>query len=127
MLQMTYDDLAQRMAFDLSATPEAAEGLIEQALRRLYRQVPRIDERVEAGTLDPELVKDVLAEAVFRVLRNSGSIYQSQTELGYGYTINKSLTAGAIYFMKEELALLRPQGKRRGSIPFVFPYPWGKP
>lgn len=92
------------------------QALIDMAERRLIRLVPRLVERLDSAELDVAEVRDVVAQAVIRYMRNPGGLTQSSITEGAwtrsnSYAAAAAATAGTgISFTEDELAALRPPG-----------------
>lgn len=89
-------------------------ALIDMAERRLVRLVPRLEQRLGSGELDIAEVRDVVAQAVVRYMRNPGGLTQSSITEG-AFTRSDSYAAAAaaqagtgISFTEDELDALRP-------------------
>lgn len=91
-------------------------ALIDMAERRLIRLVPRLEQRIVSGEVDVAEVRDVVAQAVIRYMRNPGGLTQSSITEG-AWTRSNSYAAAAaaqagtgITFTDDELEALRPPG-----------------
>lgn len=91
-------------------------ALIGMAERRLAKLVPRLAERIGSGAVDIEDVRDAVAQAVIRYLRNPQGLTQSSITEG-AWTRSSSYAAAAasqagtgITFTEDELDALRPAG-----------------
>lgn len=87
--------------------------LIGVAERKLAREVDDLESRLGAGSLDVEDVRDVVAQAVIRYIRNPGGLTQSSITEG-PFTRSNSYAAAAaaqagtgISFTEDELDGLR--------------------
>lgn len=91
-----------------------AEVLLADAYALLVARSPRLPQRLEAGTLSPDLVVAVVSAMVLRVMRNpDGKV--SETIDDYTYRRADAVSAGALYVAADELALLAPALTRRSS------------
>jgi hypothetical protein len=93
------------------ASQDRAERLLEFASNLLRQAVPSIDARVTAGTLEPDLVRDVTAMMVVRALLNpAGAKSRSETvgPSSLAVTLHDSLASGAVFVSAEDLRALAP-------------------
>lgn len=81
------------------------ERLIERAERRLIAERPSIPARVAAGTLPVDNVRDAVASAVLRVVRNPHGII-TESEGSYSYSLDRAAAAAVVYFTGDDLALI---------------------
>lgn len=106
--------------------PDRAAALLDQAETLLNAQVPTIGARITAETLDPDLVRITLVDAVIRVLRNPrGFSWEREGDYSYGMPLNrgKDPGTGGISFHPSELERLRATaGASVGTIPLGDPY-----
>ncbi len=93
---------------------------IGAASRLLRRLVPSVDDRVDSGDLDADLVSDVVAEAVIRVMKNPDGIRQVSYD-DYSETRDREVSAGLLQFLDSELALLQPADRPSGAFT-ISPY-----
>ena len=85
-----------------------ASAIIRQA-------VPDIDDRIAAGTLDADLVKNVAVSMVLRVMRNpDGKLEESIDD--YSYRRDSAQSTGAMYLSDSELKLLKARRSRSFSV-----------
>ena len=124
----TYQDVLRAYPeLATKAEPEYVEELIAKAARLLRSLSPGVDRCIDAGRLDPFFVQDKLIEAVLRVIRNPDPTYQSETELGYSYTINKRLASGDLWFPDNDLKLLRCNKGQAKPVIMSLACGWGRP
>lgn len=119
-------DAIREAAYGLNI-PEGSDAdiqlmaLIDKAGTRLASRMPSIQRRLDAGTLDPEVVQGVVEDMVLRVIRNP----TARRSIGlddFQETIDTSTSTGLLYVSEDELALLRPPSRRRvGSIRLGVP------
>lgn len=96
-----------------------------RAMRLLSRLRPGLQQLVDDGGLDPGFVRDIVVEAVLRVVRNPDGVYREQ-EGEYGYSRSVDVASGRLEFLPSELALLSAKRTTtRASIPLVVPRPPG--
>lgn len=75
---------------------------IDEAVRLLLLRTPGLKQRVEAGTVDLELLQDKIAAAVLRVVRNPFGM-ESESEGGYSVKLNNKVASGDIWFPIEDI------------------------
>lgn len=106
----TTTDVADLLLRPLTdAEQRSAERLLRFAAAAVRQQVPLVDARLAAGTLDQDLVASVVAAVVVRVLRNPEGL-KSQTESAgpFSHTRVQGQPAGFLRLLPEEIVLLRP-------------------
>lgn len=92
-----------------------ALALIGMASRILRRLVPSVDDRVASGDLDPDLVADVVNNAVLRVLQNPEGIRRVSVD-DYTEERDSAVSSGGLVFTDAELDLLAPADKPSGAF-----------
>lgn len=94
------------------------ERLLQRAENLIKVRIPKLDELCQGSTSFTDLVSQVEAEAVARVLRaeNSG-IYTSESEDGYSYRLNLKVASGLLDILPEEWARLLGTGGFRSVAP----------
>lgn len=106
--------------------PDRTAALLDRAETLLRHQVPSIDARITDATLDVDLVRLVIVDAVIRALRNPrGYSWEREGDYSYGYPLGKgAVAAGGIWFLPQELDLLKPGSvwSRVGTIALRDPY-----
>lgn len=105
--------------------PDRAAALLDRAEVLLASLVPTIAARITAATLDPELVRMTVVDAVIRVLRNPrGYSWEREGDYSYGMPLNvgKDAGTGGVMFHPSELERLRPQTLSVGTITLGDPY-----
>lgn len=85
--------------------PTAAYLLI-QASALVRAKVPKVDQRVADGKLDPALVAGTVAAMVARVLRNPGGI-SSKTIGAESVTFDQSAISSSLTMTPDEMLILR--------------------
>lgn len=97
------------------------QALIDKATNRLASRLPSLQRRIDAGTLDIEVVRGVIEDMVLRVIRNP----KARRSIGlddFQETIDTSTSTGLLYVSADEIALLKPASTRRvGSIRLGVP------
>lgn len=78
-------------------------------------EIRDVDDRITAGTLDPNLVTGVVVEMVLRVMRNPDGKVEEQIE-DYRYRLDSAQSTGGMYLSDVERALLGPRAGRAFSI-----------
>lgn len=93
--------------------PARTQALLDRGERELTRQVRDLVARLALPANDPDridqgLVRDILVDAVIRVLRNpKGFAYERDGDYGYGYGVENVAAAGSVSFTAAELEQLR--------------------
>lgn len=100
-----------------------AATLLDDAWLILIQRLPSIPERIDNGTLNPELVISVLCAMVLRVLRNPEGKRQESID-DYSYMRDNAVAAGMLYVSDDELGLLDPSGA--SAVAFTI-RPYGEP
>lgn len=101
------DDVAGIWRPLTTAELAAAEGQIRFASAIVRQQVPSVDARLAAGTLDPDLVRGVVASMVQRVLMNPDRNSEVAID-DMRLKKDASISSGNLYLSAAELALLQP-------------------
>lgn len=86
-----------------------AQSLLDDAWAILKNRVPDLEDRILAGTQDPQLVIAVECSMVLRVLKNPDGKRQEAVD-DYSWTRDSALSAGAMYVTPEELRLITDIG-----------------
>lgn len=96
--------------------------LLRKAQARLLARVPSIRARLDAGSLEPVLVRGALEDIVLRVLRNPNG-YSMEQAGEFAYRIDRAVASGRIQITDEDVAPLLPPAARRpaGSIRVSVP------
>ncbi|MFI2841695.1 Gp19/Gp15/Gp42 family protein [Mycolicibacterium sp. PDY-3] len=118
MTYATAADVAALMAREL--TPEEtllANRRLAQVERMILRRIPDLVDRIADGDLDEADVRDVEAEAVYRVLRNPDSI-TSETDGAYTYVKSREAADSTLRVTADEWATL---GVRTGKMFSIVP------
>lgn len=117
---VTVADLASRFEGDLSQfTQQYLESKIGAAVRRAdSRWRARIDARLASGDLDPEAYRDVICDAVARIIRNPEG-FQTEADGGYSYGRRPTVASGDLWFTQDDVATLT--GGEGRSMPGSFP------
>jgi hypothetical protein len=99
-------------------TPEeagVATARLAQASRIIRAQFPTIDDRIAAGTLEVELVRDVAVDMVLRYMRNPDGKSMEMVE-DYSYQRTAADTGGSVYMTPAEIDILTPSTSRSGAF-----------
>ena len=118
----TAGDVMSVVGPDVAADPEWVAALVGRAERMLLAQVPSILARADAGLIDLDLVRDIIAAAAARVVRNPQGIRQEMAG-SYLYMLDSSISSGSLAFTPEELALLRSGSTATPSKPLRIGVP----
>ncbi|MFK5691284.1 Gp19/Gp15/Gp42 family protein [Ornithinimicrobium sp. LYQ92] len=102
-------------------------ALIAKAGRELLSRVPNLADRVAAGKVTDEDIKDVIEAMVVRVIRNPSGYRQVGID-DFQATIDTTLSAGGLYLSDDEREKLagRRKARRFGTARLSLP-PWRIP
>lgn len=118
------DDVAAAYEGDLSQVNEGrVQYLLDVALARLNKLVPRLPERMATDIDLRVLAKDVVVQAVLRQVRNPSPEFVQQSQSAGPFALSVNTGTGNSrgnrgLFYEEELELLREHGtgQRMGTI-----------
>ena len=65
----------------------------------------RIESRLTSGVLTPNRYKRIIADAVFRVIRNPEG-FRTENNGTYGYGRDTNVASGSLFFTPDDIALL---------------------
>jgi len=105
MNPVTVDDVAQRWRPLTQPEVVVAGTKIADAWAVLQIRVPGVSDRLDAGTLDPGLVRLVIAEAVIAVMQNPEGYVEEAIDDWRGRR-DKAPAGSRIHFSDDALALL---------------------
>lgn len=94
-------------------TPEEttiAETRLTGAWARIKRRLPTIEDRIAAGTLDVDLVVDVVCDVVLRVLKNPDG-FRSEQSGDYMYSLERGASSGRLEPLPSEWRMLSGRGQ----------------
>lgn len=99
--------------------------LLAFASNLVRSRVPTVDKHIDDGTLQRDLVRDIVATMVKRVLANPEG-WKSQTVGPFSAIADANVAAGYLYVSADELAVLQPKSNqtsrtRRGSVQLAAP------
>lgn len=106
VLDVTFEEVAA--SYEGTIPVQKADWVntkIDEAVRELIAIIPNIPARIEAGTLDPDLVTDKVVGAVLRVVRNPTGIEQ-EGEGDYNYRLRNTVASGDIWYQEKDLVAL---------------------
>lgn len=134
--------MANHLALDSDDVQDAYEGKIstdqvrwverklDQAVRELYAIIPTLKSRVEKETIDVDLVKDKVVDAVLRVVRNPLGI-DREGEGDYTIHLRNTVASGDIWYQDKDLLQLgyEAPGKsnKMGTVRATPTPGWGFP
>jgi hypothetical protein len=108
ILTVTVDDLvdAYEGAIDTqdAETQKWLTHQIGKAERALIGECPSLPRRIVAGSVDVELVRDVVVDAVLRLVRDEDPTLKTESENGYSYSKNALSASANIWFPDKDLA-----------------------
>lgn len=114
----TAADVAALLARELDAAEAAmVDRRLDQVERIILRRIPDLAGQTEAGQIDADDVRDVMAEAVLRVVRNPDGIY-SESDGSYTYTKSAAAADNSLRLTAEEWQTL---GVRVGKMFTIVP------
>jgi hypothetical protein len=87
-------------------------GLLRMASAIVRRQLPTLDARISAATLDPDLARSVVATMVVRAMKNPDGIVARTVE---DYSERYADAKAGLVLLPDEFALLAPRGTSRAS------------
>lgn len=116
----TVADVADRWRPLTDAQTVVAAALLGDAAALLRARVAGLDDRLDDGTLDPDLVRQVTCAMVLRVLRNPDGKASEQVD-DYAWRRADTAADGRLTVTDEELDLLRPAPDAAGAFTIT---PW---
>lgn len=108
----TIDDVQDRASWELSEDERRLSGtLLRDVEAILVSRLPRLPDRAARSEPYRDLVVQVEANAVLRVLRNPEG-YRQEAEGNYSYSLSAAVASGRLWILDDEWAML---GGRRGA------------
>jgi len=102
----TWDDVKAIYELDMPIDQQPRiEALLRQASARLTALVPSLPARVGAATVDPDLPRGLVVEAVLRVYRNPSGVTQQSTG-PFSRSLHSTAARNEIYFDPEAIQAL---------------------
>lgn len=98
-----------------SQADASIDRLVAKAGERLKARVPRLEARVDDGSLSKDLVAGVVEDMVLRVIRNPYGFAQEQAG-EFMYRIDSAVASGAVQVTGDDLELLTQSGLPFGSM-----------
>lgn len=112
----TASDVQTLLAKELDTAQTAlVERRLDQIERTIIHRIPDLLERVAAGDLDEEDVRDIEAEAVYRVVRNPEGLHSEQDGT-YGYQLSREASDNTLRILPEEWERLGIRPSRMYAI-----------
>ena len=106
VLGITPDEVKDRYEGTIDESQERwFSKTVDRAVRKLIQVAPGIEDRIASGVLDPEFVRDKVADAVLRVVRNPEG-FDREAEGDYSYQMNKLVASGNLWYPESDLAEL---------------------
>jgi hypothetical protein len=120
-LGITWEQIEKSYEGTLPSTKIAwAQQKIDEAVRDLLSFIPSIPDRIASNKLDADLVRDKVAAAALRVVRNPMGI-ESEDEGDYGLKLRNTVASGDIWWQEKDLiALGRVKPSQRNRPRTVF-------
>lgn len=117
--QVTYQQVVNHYEGDPAelGSQTYVETKIGQTVRKLASRLgTRIEARIASGRLDPDLFRDVVAEAVLRVVRNPEG-FTTEQQGNYQYGLRASVASGLLMFTDDNLRdLIGSPGPVLGTV-----------
>ena len=126
----TIEDLEALLMRPLTESEvETAQILLNHAMLIIRNRIPDLDERLEDGRIDQEVLDMVQANMVVRVLKNPDG-YRQESAGDYSYTIAANVPVGGGLFLTPQEARWLGIGGSLGSFRPTLPVPgaydcWG--
>lgn len=123
MAYATPEDVEARLGKELSdAEKEQIGVLLEDAELILRSRIPDLDEKIQDGDINEELLVMVECSMVIRVVRNPDGFTQ-ESDGNYSYTISRDVASGMLEVLPNEWSLLGVRSGFRLIAP-TTPVPW---
>ncbi|MDO5619275.1 Gp19/Gp15/Gp42 family protein [Kocuria sp.] len=107
IINLTVQDLdaAYEKSIDMEDTDtvDYLQYQLEKATRKLLGKCPTLARRIAAGTVNIDTVKDVVLDAVLRVVRDEDPSIKSESEGGYSYSKNALAVSPNLWFPDGDL------------------------
>jgi len=115
MTWAVFEDVRDRwVGSNVPTDADLVTALINDAEAVVLAEYPKIQDRIDAGTLPLNLVKMVVVRMVSRVLRNPENLTYWQQQTGpFGQSRNFGAGGSDIWLTTEEISMLAPN--RRGK------------
>ncbi|AOT25471.1 head-tail adaptor Ad1 [Mycobacterium phage BabyRay] len=115
----TAQDVENRWVRELSEEETTLVNTrLADAERMIRRRIKDLDDKITAGDIDPEDVKQVEADMVLRLLRNPEGFTQ-ETDGNYTYMLHQQLASGRLEVTDDEWETL---GIRRRGMFVLYPH-----
>nr|WP_296763821.1 hypothetical protein [Rhodococcus sp. (in: high G+C Gram-positive bacteria)] len=125
-LYATPTDVADRFEGQLSTEQLVWVAIkIDDAESLLLTRIPRLSNVELASALDLKNAKRVIAEAVLRVLRNTGG-FRTEAHGPFSGTRSDMTASGQLFFTNEELGAFKQTQRRRAGVIGIAPPSWGE-
>ncbi|MBM4592060.1 hypothetical protein GS454_01370 [Rhodococcus hoagii] len=96
------NDVSVRWAKDLTPEEEAlVVARLADVERKILKRIPDLADKIAAGTVDVEDVKQVEADAVLRLVRNPEG-YIQESDGDYSYMLSNEAAKGRLAILDEE-------------------------
>jgi hypothetical protein len=102
ILDLTWLDLEAGYEGELDPERDAYyDRKLDQAVRLLFNTCASLKRRMDAGEVDVDSIKDVVFDAVYRVLRNPLGI-KKEGEGDYDYEVSPTVASGDVWFTDKD-------------------------
>lgn len=119
-------DVSNRLGRELSDEEATlVDTRLNDAELLIKSRIPDLDDLIDDGTIDVDIVKMIEANAVVRLVRNPNA-YTGETDGNYSYQINWKTATGELEILDNEWALLGV-GSALFLIAPKLPTPWTDP
>lgn len=99
-------DVQVRLGRELDAEETAlVEARLDDVERIILSRIPDLDARIMSGALSAEVVKQVEADSVIRLVRNPDG-YIQESDGSYSYQLSHEVAAGRLTILPDEWRLL---------------------
>ncbi|HYO01149.1 MAG TPA: Gp19/Gp15/Gp42 family protein [Mycobacterium sp.] len=104
----------------------SVERRLAQVERMLVRRIPDLAEKISAGDIDAEDVRDIAAEAVYRCVRNPDGLFSEQ-DGQYGYQLSREAADNSLRVTADEWQTLGIRPSKMFQIVPNLVAPAGRP
>lgn len=107
ILDLTWEDLEEGFEGEMDPARDTYyQRKLDQAVRLLFNSCKSLKRRLDAGEVDVDSIKDIVFDAVYRVLRNPTGI-KKEGEGDYNYEVSPTVASGDIWFTEKDYTSLK--------------------